>query len=52
MFVLIDVFPSLNLLTQYLKDVAYFCSKLENFIPCTLPGGLLANKNYYEIKRC
>jgi len=46
MFVLIDVFPSLKLLTQYLKDVAYICSKLEIFIPWTLPSGLVANQNY------
>jgi DNA-directed RNA polymerase len=50
MFVLNDVFPSLKLLTQYLKDVAHICSKLEISIPWTLPTGLVANQSYMKLK--
>ena len=50
MFVLNDVFPSLNLLTKYLKDIAYICSKLEISIPWTLPTGLVANQSYMKLK--
>lgn len=50
MFVLNDVFPSLKLLTQYLKDIAYICSKLEISIPWILPTGLVANQSYMKLK--
>jgi len=50
MFVLKDVFPSLKLLTQYLKDIAYICSKLEISIPWTLPTGLVANQSSMTLK--
>ena len=49
-YILERVFPSLNLISQYFKDIALICSQLGINIPWHLPTGLVVQQSYMKIK--
>lgn len=49
-YILERVFPSLNLISKYFKDIAFICSKLGINIPWYVPTGLIVQQSYMQIK--